>query len=434
LIALVATLGALAEAPCDLGAPADAPFRHPLPPSAGAVRLVVEIHADDGDPSLVRALLGALADRQRPGTLVLPLPPSGDDLPEALAALGADAVAAGHEVAVTLPATEVSQDPYALDGPLRRRRGDVASAVDGKVRSVVTDAWGVTQESHLSRAGFRALLTTAGPATAVPRMGSVFEGQPRVSAVLMTGPWAGACGRRHDLGPFTPVAADRAAQAIHGAARGSGIRVVRVGLDDVGTPDEAHVLGRWIDEVLAPAGVQIVSASEAKDAALRAMRRPDFAADLPDEAAPTGRLVLASDLRAAAEGLAGLDALPRRLPGELTPAEAFLGFAMLLGGQTEGDQVRLAAIAGPRSHAAPTIDGPTPVDRDALGAVVGRLVAAAPAEVPAALPVGNRLYTASELLSAMASAVRGDEPPVASPLQSPDPDAAGLGWAPADAF
>lgn len=433
MIALLAAVAAGAAVPCDLDAPSDAPFRHPLPPAAAEVLVVVEVHAATGDPALAHAVLAALAERGRPGTLVLPLPALGDALAEPLVALGVDAALAGHEVAVAVPGAQVSQDPYSLDGPMRRRRSAVADAVDSKVRSVVSSAWGAVPESHLSRAGFRAILTTAGPATAVPRLGMAFEGQPRVSAVLMSGPWSGPCGRAYDLGPFTPVAADRAAQAIHGAARSGGTRVVRIGLDDVGSVDEAAVLGRWIDEVLAPAGVDIVSASEAHAVAMRALRRPGVLAVAPEPETLGGRLVPVADLLLAAQALATADAIPRRLPGEMTPTEAFLGFATYLAGRAEGESVRLGALAGPRTGAPPTIDAPTPVEKGALVAVITRVVEAGPAEVPAALPVGDRMWTAAEILTAMASAIRGEDPPMARPLASPDPDAAGQGWSPVDA-
>ncbi len=419
---------ALAASECVVEAAADAPFHHPLPPAVGVVDLVVEIRYQDGDPALVQGILAALSTRGLAGTLVIDLPAQGQQLTDAAVSLGSQAVLAGHEVAVRIDDSEVSTDPYAVDGPLRKRRKAVEQAVDGRVRAVVTDAWGKVQESHLSRAGFRAILTTAGPATPTPRLGMVFDGQPRVTAILMAGPWAGPCGRAYDLGPFTPLMADRAAQSLHGASRIPGTPIVRLGLDDHGQAEEAEVFARWLDEVLAPAGVGVVSASTAQKSAMVGFRRPGQLAQAPEATDLGGRLVGLSDIQLAAAALIEIDALPRVLPGDLSLSEAFQAFALVVAGRAEGDMVRLGALAGPRSDAPATLTGPLAIDPAALSAVIHEFVGAAPTEIPAAMPVGDRLWTAGELLVALASVVRGDDPPMARPVTPPDPNAEGLGW------
>jgi hypothetical protein len=48
--------------------------------------------------------------------------------------------------------------------------------------------------------------------------------------------------------------------------------------------------------------------------------------------------------------------------------------------------------------------------------------------VPGALSVDGRLLTASELLLALASVVRGEDPAVTRPIDVPEPNERGLGW------
>jgi hypothetical protein len=310
---------------------------------------------------------------------------------------------------------------------MKRRMKELRKVGDG-VRTAVTPLPSRSAEAMLGRVGFRNLLQERGPATAVPRPAVVFEGQPRIGAVIQSGPYAGVCGVRPFASPFTVAAADRATQALWGAARIDGAPAMRVAIDGQDNPGhDAEVLGRWIDEVLAPKDIRISTANRARLAALAFYRSGRTMEANPLEAGG-GRLVSVSEVREAASFLADQNLLPRRLPGDLNLTEAFLGFALLLAGEAEGDVIRLGALVGPATHADSRIEGILDMDHETLIKLAKALVNELPDAVPAALPLGKVTLTAPELLTAFASAIRDESPAHAWPTASPDPNAPGQGW------
>lgn len=425
MLALLAAAAALA-APCDLNAPPDAPFTVAPSAEAAHVQVIVEVWADGSDPAWARGVLGALADRDLRGTLVVPV----DRLASTAVLDLADAARdAGHEVAVRLSADVVPRDVRASLRPFRSRLKPLRKAV-GPVRTAVTPLPGRASEALLGKAGLLTLLPVDSPATAAPRWASTFEDEPQTRVVLPAGPYDGPCGADPGPGPFTPRAADRASQAIHAAARGQGARVVRVVLKEAhGADTDARVLGRWIDEVLLEAGISVTTPSRARLAAMKSLRSSTAP---PPEAPPSaaGRILDVEAVREAARALEGVQILPASLPGEVSLAEAFQAFVILLAEGAPDGSVRLVPMQGPRGSARSVLgqDEVVEVPRDEVIALARRIAAERPDAAPIALRAGSRLLTAPELLGLFASAVRGDEPCVTRISASPDPNATGQGW------
>jgi hypothetical protein len=412
-------IAAASAAPCTLPAPADAPFEVPV--RAERVRVVVELWVDGAPSSWTDALLATLAARGLRGMLVVPADVPTPELAAQLAA----ATEAGHEVAVVLPGSAVPRDVLAPVGPVRDLVAPVREAA-GDAKTVVAPIGTRASEALLGKAGFNTLVDVAGAPTATPRMAGRLEGQAGVHIVLPPGPYDGACGHDPRVGPFTPAAADRAATAIQKAAVTPGTPIVRVALEGSRSDErDAAVLGRWIDEVLVPGGVTIVTAGEARLAAAKAFRSGP-----PEPAGQTagGRLVSLDAVALAAGGLTTGSVVPRTLPGDLNPSEAFLAFLLVAAGRTEGNVVRLSALSGPATEATTALRGPTPISADAARTAAKALAADLPGEVPAAFSVDGRLLTAAELLQVFAGVVRGDDPIVVRPMGVPEPNERGLGW------
>ena len=410
---------------CKLDVPPDTPFVMPPPKDTEHVRVLVELWIEEEtDRAWASEVLPALESREAKALLVLPLP---DSEPSA-AHVGwlADRVAAGHEVAVVLSTDEVPRDALANTKSHRQRlRWFRRAGIPVKV--VASPIPGRVSEALLGKLGFKTILLLRGPATAQPRMAAVFEGQPRINVVLQGGPYAGECGTSPRTAGFTPASADRVTRAIDGAARFRGAPTVRVALHPGEDPSaDAAVLGRWLDEVAIPSGVLFESVNRARLAALQAMRTGSSG---PVEDDPGGgRLVRLEELETAAAALADVNVLPRELPGDLNLTEAFYGFLVLLAGREEGTVVRLGALSGPTDATENRVTGVVDVDEAALRTLAARLLDDLPSEIPAAMPVGDTLLDAAEILTAMASVVRGDDPPRTWPTASPDPSSRGLGW------
>nr|MBA2321696.1 hypothetical protein [Deltaproteobacteria bacterium] len=75
-----------------------------------------------------------------------------------------------------------------------------------------------------------------------------------------------------------------------------------------------------------------------------------------------------------------------------------------------------------------SLPGPITLPPGAVKAVGAALLADPPAALPSALPCDGRLLTAAELLLALASLVRGEDPVRVHPIEVPEPNAPGLGW------
>lgn len=419
---LVAVLSAqtAAAAGCDLSGPADARFRVPV--DSDRVHLVIELWPVGADPAWAPAILDALDARHVPAVLAVPAAP-----PDPVVGALLDRVrGTDHDAAVVIGRGLVPGGPKDV-GSLEKSAAPVRARA-GKVKTLVAPLGARTSEALMGRAGFSSLVDAASKPTAEPRMAGHFEGQQRLRVVLPTGPYEDACGPEPDAGPFTPAAADRVAQALIRAARVKGTPVVRLALiGSRGAATDADVLGRWLDEVVLPGGVRVVTAEQARIAILRGFRTPASDDDVLPEVG--GRLVGVDDVAAAAAGLGPeLTAIPRTLPGDLDPTEAFLAFALVVADRTEGPVVRLRALHGPAQLATTVLTGETELPVADVRSLASQLVAALPTEVPAALAVGGRLLTAPELLLAFASVVRGEDPARTRPIDVPDPNARGLGW------
>jgi hypothetical protein len=420
---LILALSAIAFASaCDLDVPPDAPFREPLPAGLARVELLVEIHPGT-DSDWARAVANALTDRGLQGLVLVPWAPD-----PTLVSLASELSSAGHEIGITLGPEEVPDDhPAALLSEARRLRASarrLGRATGERPRTVLTRLPHRTTEAVLGLAGFRVVLQVDGPTTAEPRHAVAFAGQTVDGIVIPPGPYHGDCGSHPVVGPFTPASADRATIALRSASAAPGVAIVRVGLDGSrGVPEDASVLGRWLDEVVLPAGLRARTAIE-----LRGVALDDPASNAQASPLAAGRLVAIADVTRAAESLRGLRTLPRRLAGDLTPTEAFLAFALLLAGDIEGDVVRLGALAGPRMSAHTALTGPIEVPRAEVATTAAALLASLPENVPSAVPVGGHLLTAAELLVLFASAVRGDLEPTTAPIAVPEPNEDGLGW------
>ena len=203
------------------------------------------------------------------------------------------------------------------------------------------------------------------------------------------------------------------------------IRVALRGRDHPGT--DPTVFGRWLDEILLPAGFTLSTATEARQDALAFFRTGRTMQTSPLEAGG-GRLVGIDEVRSAAQALDDENILPWSLPGDLNLTEAFLAFSLLLADQAEGEVIRLGALQGPRTHAQSRGLGIQDLECDAAASLARALLAELPVSIPAALPVGGQLYSAPEVLTLLASAVRGDTPCQTWPTASPDPNAPGQGW------
>lgn len=412
-------------APCALDVPPDTPFAVSAPATPGGAHLVVVIRGDVADPTLVEPVFAALERHGGHGTLAI----RGDRPPdERIGALAPALADRGHTLAARLPAGTIVPDPE--NGPRRLRKTlRPARSVVGRFQALDGPAGDATAEAVAHRVGLRTVLETNGPASAAPRRLQRLPAQPDNGVVLPRGPYAGPCGTEHLARPFTPAAADRATQALHGAASVPA-GFVRVTLAPTAT-EEITVLERWLTEVIVPGAIPIVSADDARGAALAQLR--DRLVPTAPRAPVGGRLVALDQVRAAARDLQGATALSRTLSGELNPTEALLATALLLTDRTEQTVVRLPPLSGPPQLARSVLRGPVSLPRATVVAFAGTLLDDLPAAIPPALSVGGQLLTAPELLTLFASAVRGDDPAVAHPIDVPEPATPGLGWGTSEA-
>ena len=422
---LTALMLALAlGADCDLTGEATDPFLVAEPNGAAHVTVLVELWTASDERDWTEAVLATLEARGMHAAVAVPLPPPDGPDEDTLAWL-ADIATRGHEVVIRFTERQIPMDPEASLVAFRKRFKAIRKLGTG--HTALAPLVNRRAEAMLGKMGFRTILQDRGPATAISRSAVVFEGQPRIGSVLGNGPYAGPCGTRPQVRQFTPAAADRATRAIWGAARIEGLPTVRVGLqaNDEGERDAA-VLSRWLDERVVAADVRTHTPDETRKEILAYFRTGAIMQEDPLEGGG-GRLVSLEQVRAAAAHLDQQNILPRTLPGELNLTEAFLAFALLLTDEVEGDVVRLTRLEGPEQSAKARTTGIVDVSRDDLLSTTRSLLDELPARVPSMLPVGDRMLTAAELLTAMAAAVRQDTPQ-SWPTANPDPNAPGQGW------
>jgi hypothetical protein len=422
-LALLAPPAAHAGAMCSLPAAPDARFEEVRLVAEG-VYLVVEVWVQgEADVPWARSVLDALAATGHGGVLVVPY--REDPLPAVIELV--DSVGGGpHEVALVLARSQVPRDALARPRPMRRIVKRYESTAPVKVAIAPLGSRG--PEAIMGKVGFRTMVDTEAASSAQPRLAGHLEGQARINVVLPPGAYGhGPCGADPAVAGFTPAIADRTARALlKSGVDAKTTPTVRLALHPSGSKDDASVLTRWLEEVVLPSGAMVATASEVRSRALVDFRRSP--AKIERNRTVPGRLVTEDDLVAAAIALADLDVLPRELPGELTPTEALLGFATLLAEGAVDGTVRLKPLSGPASSAPGGDKAPQAVNRDALVATTKQLLAALPPELPTGLPVDGKLLTTDRYLTALASAVRGEDPVMARPIAHPDPHARGRGW------
>jgi len=408
-------------APCDLAAPPDAPFGVRV--RADRVLVVVELWADGAPNGWVDSVLRVLEARSLSGVVVVSTGP----LDAARTAVLARAAAGPHEVGVRLQPDEVPRDVLARVSGLRAKIKPLRQ-VAGKLVTVYADIGSRASEAMLGRAGFHVLMHTAGPPTAQPRLAGHLQGQPPINLVVLAGEYEGPCGAQPEVGAFTPRAADRAAEVIQRAQLTPVAPIVRVALGGTrASTSDAAVLGRWLDEVVTPGGARVVLPNQARVSLLPRIRRgrTEVAEDDLDAG---GRVISFDDAQAAARSLTRVPLLPRALPGGLSPAEAFYAFALIAEAPEPPTSVRIGALRGPFTESTSGIGDGVFLPASDVRNTARSLLAALPDEVPAALPVGDTLLTATELLIALAGVVRGEDPVQVTPISVPEPNQAGLGW------
>ena len=411
---MIAWLASMAYAGCPLDGPPDAPFASSLDPSLGRM-LLVELWVDEADPEWLRSILAALRQRGVGAALVVSRKPDNPVLRELLQEMGAR----GNELVVRV-------EPSATDDSrsLRRQRQQLARGIGRKIRATSSHVRDRRQEAELGLAGYRTILTAGSP-NSTPRRGASYPSQMTDTAVLPPGTYRGECGPDPLAGRWTPAAADRATRAL-ALTSPETLSLTRVGLDArLGVPEDATVMGRWLDEVILPAGIQTVTPSAARARVLSTSSSLE-AADANEPAG--GRQLTVEGINAAAEGLRDVAAIPRTLPHDLNPTEAFMAFALVIANTSDSDVVRLGALHGPRDRPPTTLTGETKVPRAAIVGVAKAILAAPPPNVPSSLPVNGHLLTSAELLLLFAAAVRGDAELITYPVMDPDPNSDGLGW------
>lgn len=413
---MVYALSALAGAACSLEAAPDAPFAVTAPPNVENVRLVPLIRVDPGTASLALETAKVFSERQ----LVVGFsirPEDADAVADTLTALAE----LGHLPVARIRDTQVGVDNVKDPAKLRRLLSPITDRA-GRPKAVEVALGDKSREAVMHRVGLRAVFETNGTSTGTPRRQLRFEGQPAFGVVLPAGPYAGACGKTPVVDGLTPLSADRTTQALYGA-RANELGVVRVTLiPDADTPT---VLARWLDEVLLPGGVVVASPLEARDLGIKTVKVGDGTSKTRKTAG--GRLVRVDEVVEVARAVAELKEIPRFLPKDLTPSEAFLAFVLVTAGKVEGDVVRLPAIQGPATLNA-HLPEPVQIAREPAVELARALLARLPERIPSALPVDGHLLNAPALFSLYASLARGEDPGTARPMSVREPNAPGLGW------
>ncbi len=311
----------------------------PIPPDApdGALRgdaltgggLVLELRIDRGATAeSIAALIAPLSARKLPATLLV-----APEVAEALGPTLREAAKAGHEIGLLLPRAEVG--PLLIGGAeayaqwweeLRAAKKVVQKAAHAPVRVVALRPSQREAELAADQQGFRTILPLEDGARSPVRRSAATAGQPGRARVLSPGPYPDSCGAQ--LPAWTPGALDRATR--YGTAGAPG----RVALPLAGA--DPALLARWLDEVLAPAQVRLLKASEVEPGAHR--RPPPLPAPGgpgPGCGHPEGR-----------GRLPGRSRLPRTLPGGLNLTEAYAAL--------------LSAVANPGAERLPLPDSLRP--------------------------------------------------------------------------
>lgn len=213
--------------------------------------------------------------------------------------------------------------------------------------------------------------------------------------------------------------------------------VVRVTVSASMMSRHGALLQRWWEEVVHPCGAAALSRAQAEDAVrawLRDGQRGVGQASpqpRPSTSTEATAIVDADQLMRAAEELActaaGGATLPRTAGHGLDLTQAWLALSLALAGQQP--PLTLYPVLAPRSSPRSVLppEGVS-VSSDDLRSAGSTLTPRPGQQVSSFARVGDQALTAAELLCAMASAFRGEDPVTVTRTYSPDPYAPGLGW------
>jgi hypothetical protein len=230
--------------------------------------------------------------------------------------------------------------------------------------------------------------------------------------VIPEGVSTDACGAR--LGSPSQSALDRVTRTAPSQV------VSRVALGP--TVDEARSVALWWRTVAAPADWKAWSIRTVFLRLGTAQLAPKVA-----ETAPRPQAVVeAEQLIAAARTIVASHRLPRILPGEINPTEAFVGLSALAANPGHA-RYTVPVVDAPMDPSQSMLDIPLELDEADLRTAARELLARMDRQSPGLIQVGTRTISTGEYLVALAHLALG-EPIMARSIESPDPYVEGGGW------
>lgn len=412
-----ALMAASLAAPCLEPTPMDTPLQV-RPPENADVVVIAEIHVAPNGVDWARRVLAQADQRDIDVAVVVRMEELDAWEPES--AFFAEITQAGHELTLFIDPGDTNPDLVLHAVKTQSKRLKRWSKARTRVaRTTKLDA---RYEAWLGKYGY---LTVLAADQSEPRPAIALDGQPAVGVIIPAGPFEGDCGTEPVIGAWTPAMADRATIALRQAADDTRTRFLRMGLGSTFAVDgDAALFGTWLDTIIAPSGAVMLDPIDAR-APARAAARRQVAMAFVDEA--PGRRVDVAEVNEVAISLSTATVLHRQL-ASMNPTEAFYALMSVITDRIEGPTVRMRPLDGPRNLATTSLIGPVDIDAVALVALANQLLDTPPDAIPAAVPVGDRLLTAAEILVAMASLANGDTPPFTHPISVPDPNQPGLGW------
>jgi hypothetical protein len=424
LISILLAWLSVAAADCDLApGPADAKFKA-LAPAAGVVIFEIRLL---GQAPVPTELLQVLADRNLPATVLVSsswAKRNGDalrDLPKSGHELGLF-FSLRRDLRLTSQTIAVPDFGDWVVG-LRRARREVRQNTGHRAKSIGIESLPDVGEVAMEALGYKALLPDERNVGDTPRRAQSVTGMAGQARVIGIGPYLDGCGAA--LPHWSPASLDRATSAV---ARGDWVRVVL-------PPDinAAPLLARWLDDVVIPQQWDVVTAIVASRRTRRPVLFPNKPILVDQKAEPTPsvavkRTVARSTWDAVAHSLVQPTTLPRQLPGELCPTEAFLGMVTLLASDNATTPIALGALRPPMETARTGLGGSNvPLEAEDVRATARELLPGLSGQVPSLVSVGTHTLTAAEFLRVMALVVL-NEPAIARGVNDPDPYAPGGGW------
>ena len=230
--------------------------------------------------------------------------------------------------------------------------------------------------------------------------------------VISEGIQTDSCGAR--LGHPSPSALDRVTRTAPSQV------VSRVALGP--SVDEARAVVLWWQTIAAPADWKAWSIRTA-------FLRLGTAQLVPkaSESAPLPQAVIGLDaLQLAAASIVDHGRLPRMLPGDLTPTEAFVGLTALAANPGHA-RYTVPVVSAPSDPSQSMLDAPLALEEAALRNAAADLLTRMDRQIPGLIRVGPHTISTGECLVALAHLALG-QAITARPVASPDPYAAGGGW------